>query len=423
MSAFARRFGGMLLGAVLAAASTPLAAEDGRYRDAELDRLLAPIALYPDSVLSHVLIAATYPLEVVQAARWSRAHPALSGEAAVEAVEHESWDPSVKALAAFPEILARMDEDLEWTSDLGHAFLDDESQLMDRVQVLREHAYDAGRLDSLDHVRVVREREIIYIEPAVRDVVYVPYYDPWHVYGTWWWPDYPPYCWRSWHGRPAAYYRSGFYWGVGFHVAPAFYFTGFHWPERHVVVVRDHARARPIYSGRDLGRHPTDVRRWRHDEARSTPVQRRARQPQAAASTTQRQAPAGRLRGEAREPRAQPAPGAQRREALPTERPRSRPDAPPRREPAPRADRRSAPSAVDGEPATSESRRQERAARHERPAPPPRAAPAPERRASPARSEPRGPTARERPARQESRGAAARSQAQARRPERTERER
>lgn len=411
----------MLLGAVLAAASAPLAADDGAYSDADLDRLLAPIALYPDSVLSHVLIAATYPLEVVQAARWSRAHPALSGEAAVEAVEDERWDPSVKALTAFPEILARMDEDLDWTGDLGHAFLDAESQLMDRVQVLREHAYEAGRLDSLDHVRVVREREIIYIEPAVRDVVYVPYYDPWQVYGTWWWPDHPPYCWRRWQGRPATYYHSGFYWGLGFHVAPAFYFTSFHWPERHVVVVRDHARARPIYSGRDLGRHPTEVRRWRHDEARSTAAQRRARQPQAGARPMQREAPTGGLRGEAREPRAQPAPRAQRREAPSTERPRSRPDASPGQEPSPREDRRRAPSAAHGAPARSEPRRPERAMRHERSAPPPRAAPAPERRASPPRSERHSPEARERPARAENRGAAARSQA--RRPERTERER
>ena len=230
---------------------------------AELEQMLAPIALYPDSVLSHILIAATYPEEVAEAARWSRRNSDLHGEAAVNAVDRRDWDPSVKALVAFPEILARMDEDPDWTEDLGDAFLEHEAEVMDSVQLLRDHAYDAGHLRNTEHVRVIREREYIYIEPAVHHVIYVPYYDPWYVYGSWWWPHHPPYRWRHWHGHTASYYGTGFYWGVGFRIAPTFYFTSFYWPERYVVVTHYRAPSyRPLYSGRHVTRQP-EVRHWR----------------------------------------------------------------------------------------------------------------------------------------------------------------
>lgn len=331
MSTVVRVMGSLMLGLALSAPMTPAAAGD-RYGPAELDRLLAPIALYPDSVLSHVLIAATYPLEVVQAARWSRAHPELSGEDAVDTVEDEDWDPSVKALVAFPEVLARMDEDLDWTEQLGAAFLAQEGDVMDRVQVLRTHAYEAGRLDSLEHVRVIREREYIYIEPAVRHLVFVPYYDPWYVYGSWWWPEYPPYCWRTWGGHAVGYYRPGFHWGVGFRLAPTFYFTSFHWPARYVVVTHDYRRSRPIYSGRDVPRHESDVRRWRHDERRYAPAQRQERRRAQPAPGT----------------RAQPAQREERRQSS-GERPRSQPPrnrtAPESRERAPREEGRREPAA------------------------------------------------------------------------------
>jgi hypothetical protein len=227
------------------------------FTDAELDQLLAPIALYPDSVLSHVLIAATVPEEVEAAADWSHRHPDLRGQAAVDAVEGKRWDPSVKALVAFPEVLERMDEDPEWTEDLGAAFLDQEAAVMDRVQFLRDRAAEAGTLDELEHVRVVREREYIYLEPAVRHVVYIPYYDPWHVYGSWWWPSYPPHYWTWWGGYPARYYYgSTFYWGLGFHLGPTYYYGRFNWPARHVVVSRPHRHYAPSpgYSGRSTMR-------------------------------------------------------------------------------------------------------------------------------------------------------------------------
>lgn len=268
-----------LVFALVLALPASLPANEVDYSPADLDRMLAPIALYPDTVLSHILIASTYPLEVAQAARWSRQHPDLSGEQAVDAVENKNWDPSVKALVAFPEILARMDEDLEWTERLGDAFLAQEGEVMDRVQHLRQRAYDAGNLDSqqLKHVRVIREREVIYIEPALSHIVYLPYYDPWVIYGSWWWPSYPPHRWAYWAGRPVRYYGSGFYWGAGFHVAPVFYFSGFHWHNRHVVVIPHRQRHAHSYwtRSRDVVRH-SDAQRWQHDSRHRRGVEYRS---------------------------------------------------------------------------------------------------------------------------------------------------
>jgi len=114
----------------------------------ELDQMLAPIALYPDSLLSQILMAATYPIEVVQAARWSKVNPGISGDQAVKAVEQNNWDPSVKSLVAFPQILSMMDEKLDWMERLGDAFLSQQQQVMDTVQILRQRAQAAGNLQS-----------------------------------------------------------------------------------------------------------------------------------------------------------------------------------------------------------------------------------------------------------------------------------
>ena len=161
----------------------------------ELDQMLAPIALYPDSLLSQILMASTYPLEVVEAARWSRANPNLKGDEAVRAVEQNTWDPSVKSLVAFPQILQMMDEKLGWTERLGDAFLSQQALVMDTVQNLRQKAYAAGNLKSTDQVRVEQQGQTIVIEPTRPEVIYVPYYDPLVVYGPWWWPAYPPVYW------------------------------------------------------------------------------------------------------------------------------------------------------------------------------------------------------------------------------------
>lgn len=265
----------MLLALPLAAGAATRPATP--FTDAEIDQMLAPIALYPDSVLSHVLIAATVPEDVDAAAEWLDRHPKLKGQAAVDAAERMPWDPSVKALLAFPDVIDRMHEDPDWTEDLGLAFLEQEGTVMDRVQVLRDRAYDNGTLDEVEHVKVVREREYIYIEPAVRGVFYVPYYDPWYVYGRWWWASYPPHCWSWWAGYPARYYYGHtFFWGVSYRLGPTWYAGSFNWPHRHVVVTRPHRYYAPSpgYSGRstmrrDNVRHDLrrshDSRGWRHD--------------------------------------------------------------------------------------------------------------------------------------------------------------
>src|SRR5690606_38747671 len=227
------------------------------YSEAELDQMLAPIALYPDALLSQILMAATYPLEIVQAARWSRANPGLEGEAAVKAAAGETWDPSVKSLVAFPQILQTMDEKLEWTQSLGNAFLAQQTAVMDAVQRLRQRAYDAGNLQSNAHQRVEREGGDIIIRPATVEVVHVPYYDPRVVYGPWWWAGYPPVYWSPWPGY-VTYSSTGFYWSVGVFVGPRFFFGFWDWPRRHVVVVHKHVHVVPKFA-----KHRIKV--WRHD--------------------------------------------------------------------------------------------------------------------------------------------------------------
>ncbi len=210
------------------------------FRQAELDQMLAPVALYPDSLLSQVLMASTYPLEVVQAARWSRAYPGLKGQDAVRAVEYQEWDPSVKSLTAFPQLLAMMDEKLDWTERLGEAFLAQQADVMDSVQALRRRAEAAGNLRSSEQMRVARQGEVITIHQPAPEVVYVPYYNPVVVYGPWWWPAYPPVYWA-----PPAYYvvqahRPVFLWGPGIVISVNFFFGQTDWHRRHVTVVHYH---------------------------------------------------------------------------------------------------------------------------------------------------------------------------------------
>ncbi len=204
----------------------------------ELDQMLAPIALYPDSLLSQILMASTYPLEVVEAVRWSRANPNLKGEQAVQAVAQNTWDPSVKSLVAFPQILLMMDEKLDWTERLGDAFLAQQAQVTDTVQNLRQRAYDAGNLKSTDQVRVDRQGQTIVVESPRPEVIYVPYYDPAVIYGPWWWPAYPPVYWAPWPGYfVGPGFGVGFVWGAGITVGAGFFFGAFDWPRRHVTVV------------------------------------------------------------------------------------------------------------------------------------------------------------------------------------------
>jgi len=175
------------------------AQEDKTFTVEELDQMLAPIALYPDSLLSQVLMAATYPADVAEAAKWSKANPGQEGDAAVKAVENQPWDPSVQSLVAFPQVLATMEQDPDWVQKLGDAFLAEPENVMDAVQRLRAAAKKAGNLETTEQQKVIVEaapqtqQTVIVIEPAQPQVVYVPTYNPTVVYGPWWYPRYPPY--------------------------------------------------------------------------------------------------------------------------------------------------------------------------------------------------------------------------------------
>jgi hypothetical protein len=242
----------------------PALAED-RYTQAELDSLLAPVALYPDALLSQVLMAATYPLEVVEAARFSRAHPGLRGDEAVRAAQDRDWDPSVKSLLAFPHLLQRMDEQLDWTKQLGDAFLAQEGDVMDTAQRLRRKARAAGHLLSDERLRVLDDGTVVVVEYVNPSYVYVPYYDPWIVYGTWWWPAYPPVVWAPWPSYVVV--RPGIWWGTRIGVSVGFFFGSVSWPQRHVTVVNvTNYYVRPPVVRRDaVARRPIEIGRWRHD--------------------------------------------------------------------------------------------------------------------------------------------------------------
>ncbi|HBP90525.1 MAG TPA: DUF3300 domain-containing protein [Nitrospirales bacterium] len=204
----------------------------------ELDQMLAPIALYPDSLLSQILIAATYPLEVVEAARWSKAHPTPKGEQAVQAAQELNWDPSVKSMLAFPQILMMMDEKLTWTQQLGDAVLSQQPAVMDTIQTLRQRALSSGNLTSNDKILVTQVEQNILIAQANPRMIYVPYYDPLVAYGPWWWTGYPPVYWPIWPGYIGFGFGGGFSWGLGIGVGPGFFFGGFNFARHQVLINR-----------------------------------------------------------------------------------------------------------------------------------------------------------------------------------------
>ena len=163
------------------------------FKQEELDQITAPIALYPDSLVAQILMASTYPLEVVQADRFAKQNASLKGEALTKALESQSWDPSVKSLVNFPQVLTMMSEKLEWTQKLGDAFLAQQKAVMDTIQSLRAKAQAAGNLKTTKEQTVIVEEKIIKIESASPQVIYVPTYNPTVVYGAWPYPTYPPY--------------------------------------------------------------------------------------------------------------------------------------------------------------------------------------------------------------------------------------
>jgi len=207
------------------------------FRQEELDQILAPIALYPDSLLAQILMAATYPLEVVQADRWVKQNRNLPPEAINDALDRQNWDLSVKALVPFPDVLSMMSERLDWTQMVGDAFLAQEAAVMDTIQQLRAKAYEAGNLRSTQQQTVTREGTIIIVQPANPQVVYVPVYSPTWVYGRWWYPAYPPVVIRPY--PPGAVIVAGIItFGVGIAVASAWNHGWGHcnWGSRNVYV-------------------------------------------------------------------------------------------------------------------------------------------------------------------------------------------
>jgi len=160
------------------------------FKQEELDQLLA---LYPDSLIAQILMASTYPLEVVQADRFAKQNASLKGDALTKSLESQSWDPSVKSLVNFPQVLTMMNEKLDWTQKLGDAFLAQQKPVMDTIQSLRAKAQAAGNLKTTKEQTVIVEQKIIKIEPASPQVIYVPTYNPTVVYGAWAYPAYPPY--------------------------------------------------------------------------------------------------------------------------------------------------------------------------------------------------------------------------------------
>jgi Protein of unknown function (DUF3300) len=187
----------------------------------ELQQLVAPIALYPDALVAQVLAASNYPTEIVQADRWMQSHSDLKGEKLGAEVDKQPWDPSVKALTQFPSVLENMDKNLSWTSSLGDAYANQQQDVMDAVQSMRQQAEKAGHLNSNEQEKVTKQGSSIVIEPVEPDVVYVPAYDPWLVYG------YPIVAYPDWYPVPGIFFGGpGLYFGGGFGIG---FFGGFGW--------------------------------------------------------------------------------------------------------------------------------------------------------------------------------------------------
>ena len=236
-----------------------------KFTKEELDQMLAPIALYPDSLITQMLMASTYPLEVVQAERWLRENNTLTGDALDDALKEKPWDPSIQSLCHFPDVLFAMSDKLDQTSKLGDAFLMQKEDVMATIQDLRRKAEEQGNLKTTQEQKVIHQEDAITIEPANPSVVYVPVYDPLYVYGPWWYPAYPPYYWYY---PPGVIITGGF---ISF--GPHFYFGidlfGWSWFDwhRHYIYIDVH-RARRFHRFRR--KHYPDRYFWKHN-----PVHRR----------------------------------------------------------------------------------------------------------------------------------------------------
>ena len=261
----------------------------------QLRQLVAPIALYPDSLVAQILAASTFPEQVVDADRWLQAQPDLKGEDLAQAVDQMPWDPSVKALAGLPSVLGNMDKNLSWTSSFGDAYHNQEQGVMDAIQVMRRRAQEAGHLNSTPEQTVTKEGSDIEIEPVNPAMVYVPAYDPWIVYGA------PIGAWPGWYPYPGVWYDGAvIFFGDGFGIG---FYKGYGWgwhnwgcDWHHHCAVYDHGRyyspsrtfynrdrfyrgqaARGVYNGPERGPQPFGGDRWAargHAEPRGQSVVR-----------------------------------------------------------------------------------------------------------------------------------------------------
>jgi hypothetical protein len=236
---------------------------------------VAPIALYPDPLLSQVLVATTYPLEVVQAYQFLQKNPGLTGPNLTSAAAEQNWDPSVQALVVFPDVLKRLNDDISWTTNLGNAFLAQQQDVMDAVQRMRQQAEQAGKLASTPQENVVTGNEngqpYIDIEPTNPDVIYVPVYDPAWIWGPPLWYPYPHWFWPP---RSVIYGGIGFGFGGGINVG-FFLGAGWHgwggwgwhpgWGNRTVVVNNTFIHQYNFNTTRIANVHGTSV--WQHDPA------------------------------------------------------------------------------------------------------------------------------------------------------------
>jgi hypothetical protein len=227
----------------------------------EIDALVAPIALYPDTLLAQVLIASTYPLEVAMAQQWLMQNPNLQGEQLNQALDTQTWDASVKALVQVPTALNQMSQRLDWTQKLGDAFLAQEKDVMDAVQRLRQRSQNTGRLMSTEQQKVVMENNTIIIEQTNPQQMYVPYYDPYYMYGGWY-GAYPPYYWPT---PPGYYLGAGLAFGLGVAIIGGAWDNDFDWNGGDLNVNVDRDRFTNIDRNQVGNRRDNANQRWQHN--------------------------------------------------------------------------------------------------------------------------------------------------------------
>ena len=256
---------------LLAAPPLPRAQQPGPnaqpFKPEELEQIVAPIALYPDPLVAQIFMASTYPLEVIQAARFAKANPNLKGDALNEELKKQTWDDSVKSLVTFPQVLEMMDNQLEWMQKLGDAVLAQQKDTMDAIQRLRAKAQSAGNLKSTEQQKVIveqaegqpQQQTVIRIEPASPEVIYVPTYNPTVVYGGWPYPAYPPYYYYP------PYYPVGYFataaiaFGIGMAVGGAIW-GGCNWGrgDIDIDVNRNNNFNRNVNRGDRVSQRPSD---------------------------------------------------------------------------------------------------------------------------------------------------------------------